>query len=97
MRLELPGLFDLQVNGFAGVDFNSRDVTADAVAQALERMRSTGVTRCLPTLITSPSRTSQPVRACWPEWPTRRSPDSIWKGPTSLRWMVLAARTPAST
>ena len=53
MRLELPGLFDLQVNGFAGVDFNSRDVTADAVAQALERMRSTGVTRCLPTLITS--------------------------------------------
>jgi N-acetylglucosamine-6-phosphate deacetylase len=53
MRLELPGLFDLQVNGFAGVDFNSRDVTADGVAQALERMRSTGVTRCLPTLITS--------------------------------------------
>ncbi len=53
MRLELPGLFDLQVNGFAGVDFNSRDVAADAVAQALERMRSTGVTRCLPTLITS--------------------------------------------
>jgi N-acetylglucosamine-6-phosphate deacetylase len=53
MRLELPGLFDLQVNGFAGVDFNSRDLTADAVAQALERMRSTGVTRCLPTLITS--------------------------------------------
>jgi N-acetylglucosamine-6-phosphate deacetylase len=53
MRLELPGLFDLQVNGFAGVDFNSRDVTPEAVAQALERMRSTGVTRCLPTLITS--------------------------------------------
>ena len=53
MRLELPGLFDLQVNGFAGVDFNSCEVTPDAVAQALERMRSTGVTRCLPTLITS--------------------------------------------
>jgi N-acetylglucosamine-6-phosphate deacetylase len=53
MRLEFPGLFDLQVNGFAGVDFNSREVTADGVSQALERMRSTGVTRCLPTLITS--------------------------------------------
>jgi N-acetylglucosamine-6-phosphate deacetylase len=53
MRLELPGLFDLQVNGFAGVDFNNREVTADRVAQALGRMRSTGVTRCLPTLITS--------------------------------------------
>ena len=53
MRLEFPGLFDLQVNGFAGVDFNSREVTADGVSQALDRMRSTGVTRCLPTLITS--------------------------------------------
>ena len=53
MRLEFPGLFDLQVNGFAGIDFNSREVAADGVMQALERMRSTGVTRCLPTLITS--------------------------------------------
>jgi len=54
VRVELPGLFDLQVNGFAGVDFNSREVTADLVAHALERMRATGVTRCLPTLITGP-------------------------------------------
>jgi N-acetylglucosamine-6-phosphate deacetylase len=53
MRLEFPGLFDLQVNGFAGVDFNSREVTAEGVSESLERMRSTGVTRCLPTLITS--------------------------------------------
>ena len=51
--LQLPGLFDLQVNGFAGVDFNAPDLTADAVNVALERMRATGVTRCLPTLITS--------------------------------------------
>ena len=49
----MPGLFDLQVNGFAGVDFNGRDVTADRVSEALERMRATGVTRVLPTLITS--------------------------------------------
>jgi N-acetylglucosamine-6-phosphate deacetylase len=53
MRLELPGFFDLQVNGFSGVDFNGSDLTADRVAFALERMRSTGVTRSLPTLITS--------------------------------------------
>jgi len=53
MRLELPGLFDLQVNGFGGVDFNAPDLTTDRVAVALERMRATGVTRCLPTLITS--------------------------------------------
>jgi N-acetylglucosamine-6-phosphate deacetylase len=51
--MELPGLFDLQVNGFGGVDFNAPDLTADAVIESLERMRSTGVTRCLPTLITS--------------------------------------------
>jgi N-acetylglucosamine-6-phosphate deacetylase len=53
MRIELPGLFDLQVNGFAGIDFNSQDLTSDRVVEALERMCATGVTRCLPTLITS--------------------------------------------
>jgi N-acetylglucosamine-6-phosphate deacetylase len=53
MRIALPGLFDLQVNGFGGVDFNRPDLAADRVAEALERMRETGVTRCLPTLITS--------------------------------------------
>ena len=53
MRIELPGFFDLQVNGFAGVDFNAPGLTADRVVEALERMRATGVTRCLPTLITS--------------------------------------------
>lgn len=51
--IELPGLFDLQVNGFGGVDFNGPGLTADRCAEALERMRATGVTRCLPTLITS--------------------------------------------
>ena len=49
----LPGLFDLQVNGFGGIDFNAVGLTGDAVAVALQRMRATGVTRCLPTLITS--------------------------------------------
>jgi N-acetylglucosamine-6-phosphate deacetylase len=53
MRIELPGLFDLQVNGFGGIDFNAPALSEDRVAEALERMRATGVTRCLPTLITS--------------------------------------------
>ena len=53
MRIALPGLFDLQVNGFGGVDFNAPNLTSDRVAEALERMHATGVTRCLPTLITS--------------------------------------------
>ena len=53
MRMTLPGLFDLQVNGFGGVDFNGPDLTADRVSTALDQMRATGVTRCLPTLVTS--------------------------------------------
>ena len=53
MKLEFPGLFDLQVNGFAGIDFNAPSLTSEGLAEALERQRATGVTRCLPTLITS--------------------------------------------
>jgi len=53
MHIEFPGLFDLQVNGFGGIDFNAPGLTHDAVSEALERMQRTGVTRCLPTLITS--------------------------------------------
>jgi N-acetylglucosamine-6-phosphate deacetylase len=53
MRIALPGLFDLQVNGFGGIDFNAPDLTADRATEALDRIRGTGVTRCLPTLITS--------------------------------------------
>jgi N-acetylglucosamine-6-phosphate deacetylase len=53
MRVELPGFFDLQVNGFGGIDFNSPQLAADDVERALIHMRATGVTRCLPTLITS--------------------------------------------
>lgn len=47
------GLFDLQVNGFAGVDFNSETIDAEALDHALEAMLATGVTACLPTLITA--------------------------------------------
>jgi N-acetylglucosamine-6-phosphate deacetylase len=53
VRQETPAFFDLQVNGFAGVDFNDPAVTPEAVSRALDAMRGTGVTRCLPTLITS--------------------------------------------
>ena len=53
MTIEFAGLFDLQVNGFAGVDFNAPDLAHDRFVEALERIRSTGVTRLLPTLITS--------------------------------------------
>jgi N-acetylglucosamine-6-phosphate deacetylase len=48
------GLIDLQVNGFAGVDFNDAALDAPALERALAAMRRTGVTTCLPTLITAP-------------------------------------------
>jgi N-acetylglucosamine-6-phosphate deacetylase len=54
MTVQFPGFVDIQVNGFAGVDFNSGDVTADQIRQALAALRATGVTRLLPTLITGP-------------------------------------------
>lgn len=47
------GLVDLQVNGFAGVDFNDAGITSDAVDHALNVMLQTGVTTCLPTFITA--------------------------------------------
>ena len=53
MRIESPGLFDLQLNGYGGVDFNDPTVTPEAVSGALDTLVGTGVTRCLPTVITS--------------------------------------------
>ncbi len=50
-----PGLIDIQVNGFAGVDFNRPDTTQDDIRRALALIVSTGVTRCLPTVITGPA------------------------------------------
>jgi len=47
------GFFDPQVNGFAGVDFNSSRLTPEGLHQAALSLASTGVTRFLPTLITS--------------------------------------------
>jgi N-acetylglucosamine-6-phosphate deacetylase len=55
MHIQSPGLFDLQVNGFAGVDFNDPQVAPEDVSRALDAVRQTGVTRCLPTVITSSS------------------------------------------
>jgi N-acetylglucosamine-6-phosphate deacetylase len=51
-NLQTDGLFDLQVNGYAGVDFNDANLTASRLDTALEAMLVDGVTGCLPTLIT---------------------------------------------
>ncbi len=55
MKLEFPGFFDLQVNGFAGADFNNPRCPVDDLRRAIAALRTTGVTRFLPTLITSSS------------------------------------------
>jgi N-acetylglucosamine-6-phosphate deacetylase len=48
-----PGFFDPQVNGFAGVDFNSPDLTHEGFHRAALSLASVGITRFLLTLITS--------------------------------------------
>lgn len=49
-----PGFIDIQVNGFAGVDFNRPGTPPGEIERALDLILSTGVTRCLPTVITGP-------------------------------------------
>ena len=47
-----PGFIDLQVNGFAGVDYNSPAAAHEEIARSIRTMFSTGVTRFFPTVIT---------------------------------------------
>jgi N-acetylglucosamine-6-phosphate deacetylase len=47
-----PGWIDLQVNGFAGVDYNSTTTTTEQIGRSIQAQRKTGVTRLLPTVIT---------------------------------------------
>jgi N-acetylglucosamine-6-phosphate deacetylase len=47
-----PGFIDLQVNGYAGVDYNSPDAPIDEIARSIDTQRSCGVTRLFPTVIT---------------------------------------------
>jgi N-acetylglucosamine-6-phosphate deacetylase len=52
--IEFPGLFDIQINGFAGIDFNADGIAPDEIRRVIPALRATGVTRFLPTLITGP-------------------------------------------
>ena len=47
-----PGWIDLQVNGFAGVDYNSAAASQDEIARSIRAMFYTGVARFYPTVIT---------------------------------------------
>jgi N-acetylglucosamine-6-phosphate deacetylase len=47
-----PAFFDVQVNGFAGVDFNSPELSSDAMWHAIRKLREKGVVLFCPTVIT---------------------------------------------
>ena len=52
LPLLAPGFIDLQVNGFAGVDYNSPATPQEEIARSVGVLFSTGVTRFFPTVIT---------------------------------------------
>ncbi|GAK42886.1 N-acetylglucosamine-6-phosphate deacetylase [Paenibacillus urinalis] len=73
-----PGLVDLQVNGYMGIDFNSPDLTVEQVHQVTRLLQAVGVVKYCPTVITnSEEAMSQSLRviaaACAVNEITRRS------------------------
>ncbi len=58
-----PGLTDLQVNGFRGIDLNAPDLSVADLERLARELWSVGVTSFLPTLITnSPAATEAALR-----------------------------------
>lgn len=48
-----PGLVDIQINGFVGVDFADQDLTLEGIRKATKALWKYGVTSYLPTVITN--------------------------------------------
>lgn len=48
-----PGLVDLQINGYAGIDFNTPPVPESAIHEATRKLWAEGVTSYYPTVITN--------------------------------------------
>lgn len=48
-----PGLIDLQINGFSGLDFNTLPLTVTAIEKTAEALGKRGVTTFFPTLVTN--------------------------------------------
>ena len=49
-----PAFIDVQVNGFAGIDYNSPLFSIEEIERSIAVIHSTGVARFLPTVITGP-------------------------------------------
>ena len=52
-RKRTLGLCDIQLNGFAGIDFNNPDLNPEDFHRSMQALLRTGVTNVLPTLITA--------------------------------------------
>ncbi|MCQ6560674.1 N-acetylglucosamine-6-phosphate deacetylase [Paenibacillus mendelii] len=53
LPLAASGLVDLQINGFAGLDFNRLPMPDTLLGDAIRKLWSQGVTACYPTVITN--------------------------------------------
>ncbi|MBM3761344.1 MAG: amidohydrolase family protein [Acidobacteria bacterium] len=54
-----PGFIDLQVNGFAGVDYCSPGASLEEISRSIQAQLATGVTRIYPTVITGSEEVMQ--------------------------------------
>ncbi|MGB7326569.1 MAG: N-acetylglucosamine-6-phosphate deacetylase [Rubripirellula sp.] len=50
----MTGLVDLQVNGYAGVDFNADAISDESLVDVCSRLKADGVDKILATIITAP-------------------------------------------
>ena len=74
--MKTEGLVDIQVNGFGGVDFNTPGISCDSLRHSLEKMLASGVTTCLPTIITS---TESHLLSCLSDLETARNSSTLAK------------------
>ena len=74
--VKTQGLVDLQVNGFGGVDFNTPGITQDSLEHSLKVMLTSGVTTCLPTIITA---TETHLQSCLTALETAKNASSLAK------------------
>ncbi|MFH0756158.1 MAG: N-acetylglucosamine-6-phosphate deacetylase [Bacteroidota bacterium] len=48
-----PGLIDIQINGYMGIDFSDQDLNIEMIREAVRALWKEGVTSFLPTLVTA--------------------------------------------
>src|SRR5690606_26084904 len=53
-----PGLVDLQINGFSGVDFNKHPITEESFMHLIKELAKLGVLTFYPTIITNSKETT---------------------------------------